>query len=58
MGIIRQLIMTILTRMETLLGMANQLLGVDDRNNWNELQGNFCSIISVSIAPLMGSAPL
>jgi len=33
--------------METLLGMANQLLGVDDRNNWNELQGNFCGVISV-----------
>lgn len=46
MNIVRQLIVSILTRMEALLGMANQLLGVDDRNNWNELQGNFCSIIS------------
>lgn len=25
----------------------NQILGVDDRNNWNELQGNFCSVIIV-----------
>lgn len=44
--IVRRIIVTILNRMEALLGMANQLLGVDDRNNWNELQGNFCSIIS------------
>ena len=26
----------------------NQILGMDDRNNWNELQSNFCSVIIVS----------
>ncbi|KAG8860622.1 karyopherin beta [Serendipita sp. 411] len=46
LGVVRQVVVTILGRMETLLGLANQLLGVDDRNNWNELQGNFCSIVS------------
>ncbi|CAG7851283.1 Importin subunit beta-1 {ECO:0000250/UniProtKB:Q06142} AltName: Full=Importin-95 {ECO:0000250/UniProtKB:Q06142}; AltName: Full=Karyopherin subunit beta-1 {ECO:0000250/UniProtKB:Q06142}; AltName: Full=Karyopherin-95 {ECO:0000250/UniProtKB:Q06142} [Serendipita indica DSM 11827] len=46
LNVVRQVVMSILARMEALLGMTNQLLGVDDRNNWNELQGNFCSIIS------------
>lgn len=45
MHVVRQIIVTILGRMDSLLGMVNQLLGVDDRNNWNELQGNFCSIV-------------
>ncbi|KAJ6532085.1 hypothetical protein B0H19DRAFT_1326959, partial [Mycena capillaripes] len=27
----------------------NQILGVDDRNNWNELQSNFCSVVMVRI---------
>ncbi|KAG8835928.1 karyopherin beta [Serendipita sp. 399] len=60
--VVQQVVITILGRMETLLGLTvscdpdvenlasdtlqNQLLGVDDRNNWNELQGNFCSIVS------------
>lgn len=25
----------------------NQILGIDDRNNWNELQSNFCSVVIV-----------
>jgi hypothetical protein len=25
----------------------NQILGVDDRNNWNELQSNFCGVVIV-----------
>jgi hypothetical protein len=27
--------------------MQNQIVGNDDRNNWNELQGNFCHVIAV-----------
>ena len=26
----------------------NQILGMDDRNNWNDLQSNFCSVLIVS----------
>ena len=26
----------------------NQIVGVDDRNNWNELQSNLCSVVIVS----------
>ncbi|KAF7975253.1 hypothetical protein HWV62_10120 [Athelia sp. TMB] len=37
-------IVTILQRMEHLLSVQNQILGVDDRNNWNELQSNFCGV--------------
>ncbi|KAH8105806.1 armadillo-type protein [Phellopilus nigrolimitatus] len=29
-----------LSHMEQLLGMQNQFLGIDERNNWNELQSN------------------
>ena len=25
----------------------NQIVGVDDRNNWNELQSNLCSVVIV-----------
>ncbi|KAJ7123834.1 hypothetical protein C8R43DRAFT_41508 [Mycena crocata] len=45
--------------MEQLLAMQNQILGVDDRNNWNELQGNFCSVIICVIRKLnAGIQPL
>ncbi|KAG9014671.1 karyopherin beta [Tulasnella sp. 427] len=37
--------LTILARQEHLLQMQSELLGVEDRMNWNELQGNFCSIL-------------
>jgi importin subunit beta-1 len=30
--------------------LQNQILGVDDRNNWNELQSNFCSVVIVSVS--------
>ncbi|KAI0060137.1 karyopherin Kap95 [Artomyces pyxidatus] len=34
----------ILQRMEHLISVQNQILGVDDRNNWNDLQSNLCSV--------------
>lgn len=37
--------------MEHLLGMQNQILGADDRNNWNELQSNICSVVIVRLLP-------
>ncbi|KAH8112102.1 ARM repeat-containing protein [Phellopilus nigrolimitatus] len=42
-----------LSRMEQLLGMQNQLLGIDDRNNWNELQSNLCSVL-ISVVRKLG----
>jgi importin subunit beta-1 len=38
----------ILSRMENLLNVHNQLVGSDDKNSWNELQGNCCSVTQVS----------
>ena len=30
------------------MSQKNQIVGVDDRNNWNELQGNLCNVVTVS----------
>ncbi|KAG8858970.1 karyopherin beta [Tulasnella sp. 330] len=46
--------LAILDRQEQLLAMQSELLGVDDRTNWNELQSNFCSIIISVIRKLGG----
>ncbi|KAG6370364.1 armadillo-type protein [Boletus reticuloceps] len=43
--VVQNTLITILVRMEQLLGMQNQIVGVDDRNNWNELQSNLCSVV-------------
>ncbi|KAH7907378.1 armadillo-type protein [Hygrophoropsis aurantiaca] len=43
--VVQNTVVTILVRMEQLLGMQNQILGIDDRNNWNELQSNLCSVV-------------
>ncbi|KAG7531899.1 hypothetical protein FFLO_04045 [Filobasidium floriforme] len=39
----------ILSRSEKLLELRNQLVGSDDRNNWNELQSNCCNVIQAII---------
>ncbi|KAJ7222479.1 armadillo-type protein [Mycena pura] len=57
--VVQNTVVAILQRMEQLLGMQNQILGVDDRNNWNELQGNFCSVVVCVIRKLnAGIQPL
>ncbi|EIM80114.1 karyopherin Kap95 [Stereum hirsutum FP-91666 SS1] len=43
-GVVENVIMTTLNRMDHLLGVQNQILGMDDRNNWNDLQSNLCSV--------------
>lgn len=45
--VVQNTALTVLSRMEQLLAMQNQLLGIDDRNNWNELQSNLCSVLIV-----------
>ena len=32
--------------------MQSQILGIDDRNNWNDLQSNFCSVLMSVIRKL------
>ncbi|KAK6992247.1 importin N-terminal domain-containing protein [Favolaschia claudopus] len=43
--VVQNTVVTVLNRMEQLLSLHNQGLCVDDRNNWNELQSNFCSVL-------------
>ncbi|KAL1688004.1 armadillo-type protein [Schizophyllum commune] len=57
--VVQNTVLTILQRMEHLLSIHNQIVGVDDRNNWNELQSNFCSVIIAVIRKLgQGIQPL
>jgi importin subunit beta-1 len=49
--------LTVLQRMEQLLGIQNQIVGVDDRNNWNELQSNLCGVIIVRLKRYILSLP-
>ncbi|KAI0092262.1 armadillo-type protein [Irpex rosettiformis] len=56
--VVQNTAVAILTRMEQLLTMENQILGTDDRNNWNELQSAFCSVISVIRKLGQGVQPL
>ncbi|KAL0952370.1 hypothetical protein HGRIS_006648 [Hohenbuehelia grisea] len=50
---VQETVVAILARMEHLLGVQNQIVGVDDRNNWNELQSNFCSVV-ISVIRKLG----
>ena len=43
--------MVILERSEHLLSVHDQIVGTDDRNNYNELQINFCGVMTVSSYP-------
>ncbi|KAF8638413.1 hypothetical protein AX17_002220 [Amanita inopinata Kibby_2008] len=50
--VVQNTVVAILRRMEHLLSVQNQIVGVDDRNNWNELQSNFCSVVIAVIRKL------
>ncbi|KAF8720311.1 hypothetical protein AX14_011024 [Amanita brunnescens Koide BX004] len=57
--VVQNTVVTILQRMEHLLSVQNQIVGVDDRNNWNELQGNLCSVLIAVVRKLSdGIQPL
>ncbi|TFY83967.1 hypothetical protein EWM64_g25 [Hericium alpestre] len=51
--VVQNTIVAILQRMEHLLNVQNQILGIDDRNNWNDLQSNLCSV-TVSVIRKLG----
>ncbi|KIY48517.1 ARM repeat-containing protein [Fistulina hepatica ATCC 64428] len=53
-GVVENTTVTILARMEHLLAIHNQIVGIDDRNNWMELQSNFCSVL-ISVIRKLGS---
>ncbi|KAE8217643.1 hypothetical protein CF319_g8317 [Tilletia indica] len=41
---VSNVLLEVLRRQEHLNGLVNQLIGIDDRNNWVELQTNLCAI--------------
>lgn len=43
---ISKLCLIVLERAEQLLTMQDQIIGTDDRNNYNELQINFCGVLT------------
>ncbi|WWC67728.1 uncharacterized protein I206_101640 [Kwoniella pini CBS 10737] len=43
--VVQEVAAAMLARQEALLGMQNQLVGMDDRNNWNDMQINLCVVI-------------
>lgn len=49
----------VVERQEQLNGMVQQLVGLDDRNNWAELQSNLCSVLIACVRRLQsGIAPI
>ena len=64
-AVVRHTALTVLGRMEQYLALhvslidqsslhaynvlQNQILGSDDRNNWNEVQSNLCGVVIVSV---------
>ncbi|EJD36187.1 karyopherin Kap95 [Auricularia subglabra TFB-10046 SS5] len=57
--VVSTVVITVLSRMESLLSVQSELLGADDRNNWNDLQGNLASVV-ISVTRRLGReiAPL
>ncbi|KAF4611535.1 hypothetical protein D9613_003835 [Agrocybe pediades] len=50
--VVQSTVVTVLQRMEHLLSIQSQIVGMDDRNNWNELQSNLCSVVICVIRKL------
>ena len=43
--ICQEVFLALVARQEALLAMQNQLVGVDDRNNWNDMQTSICAVL-------------
>ncbi|WWD22145.1 hypothetical protein CI109_106634 [Kwoniella shandongensis] len=43
--VVQEVAVAMLARQEALMAMHNQLVGMDDRNNWNDMQVNICVVI-------------
>ena len=52
---IQDVFIAMLARQEALLAMHDQLVGIDDRNNWNDMQINICVVLQsvISRSPAM-----
>ncbi|EPQ30681.1 uncharacterized protein PFL1_01582 [Pseudozyma flocculosa PF-1] len=49
---VSNVLVQVLDRQQSLNEMANQLLDMDDRNNWAELQSNLCSVLMALVRRL------
>nr|ODO01077.1 importin subunit beta-1 [Cryptococcus depauperatus CBS 7855] len=47
--VVQEVALAFIARQEALMGIHDQLLGMDDRNNWNDMQVNNCVVISAFI---------
>ena len=43
--VVQEVAVAMLVRQEALMSMQSQLVGIDDRNNWNDMQINLCIVI-------------
>ncbi|ORY27809.1 importin beta-1 subunit (Karyopherin beta-1 subunit) [Naematelia encephala] len=48
--LVQEILVAMLARQEALLSMHNQLVGSDDRSNWNDMQINICVVLQSIIA--------
>ncbi|XAO21794.1 hypothetical protein I312_100550 [Cryptococcus bacillisporus CA1280] len=47
--VVQEVAVAFIARQEALMAMHNQLVGMDDRNNWNDMQINNCVVIAAFI---------
>lgn len=54
-SVVQDVVVAMLARQEALMAMHNQLVGADDRNNWNDMQINLCVVLqsATSKSPAM-----
>lgn len=43
--IVQDIFLAFIARQEALLGMHAQLVGMDDKNNWNDMEVNICAVL-------------
>lgn len=49
LNVVQAITTEMLSRQEQLLGIHNQLVGMDDRNNWNDMQIHICVVLQSCI---------
>lgn len=49
LNVVQGITTEMLARQEQLLALHNQLVGIDDRNNWNDMQVNICVVLQSCI---------
>lgn len=47
--VVQEVAAAMLARQEALMGMQNQLVGTDDKNNWDDMHINLCAVLQSAI---------